>query len=52
MIITIITILVISNIVSWAVIMRLISEVRRQDIILEGLSDVFKEMSDNVTKAQ
>ena len=51
MIIAIIIILVISNILSWAVVMRLISEVKQQDIILEGLADTFKEMS-NVTKAQ
>ena len=49
MIIATIIILVISNVFSWAFIMRLASEIRQQDIILNGLSDTFKGMSVNET---
>ena len=45
MIIAIVILLVISNILSWVVIMRLASEIRQQNIIMDSLSDVFKEMS-------
>lgn len=42
MIIAIVILLVISNIFSWAVIMRLASEIRQQNTIMDGLNGVFK----------
>ena len=44
--IILIILLIISNILSWAVIMRLASEIRQQNTIMDSLSDVFKEMSE------
>ena len=41
-----IILLVVSNILSWAVIMRLASEIRQNNAIMNGLSTVFKEMSE------
>ena len=41
-----IILLIISNIFSWAFIMHLASEIRQQNTIIDGLSDVFKEMAE------
>ena len=53
MIIAIIILLVISNVLSWAVIIRLASEMRIQNIINNGIRDVLeKEVLENETKAK
>ena len=46
--IILIILLIISNILSWSVIMRLASEIRQQNTILDGLSDIFKGRSDTI----
>ena len=50
--IILIILLIISNIFSWAVILRLASEIRQQNTILDGLSDIFKDMAHSVTFTQ